>query len=99
MNQKQIEKWKTKRAKGKSEFILKDGGIIYGLIGFGLVLPVVRFIVGYVESDLSFAFLDKSFLITLFIIWLTSFPIGCLWGWVMWNWNEFDYRRSKENLK
>jgi uncharacterized integral membrane protein len=95
MTKKQLERWEKKRAKGKSEFILKDGGVIFGLLGMGLILALVKIVIGFVSSNFTFDFFDKSFQVGLFVGVIIAFPIGCLFGWVNWEVSEWSYSRAK----
>jgi uncharacterized integral membrane protein len=97
MNQKQKEKWKKIRAKGQSEFVLKEGGLIFGLLLFGLIVPILRFIVGFITNDFTFSFFDKGFQMGIFLNLFFAFPLGCLLYLGSWYWNEFKYSRSKYN--
>ena len=99
MNQKRKEKWEKIRAKGKSEFILRDGGVIFGLIFIGLILPIIKFIVGYISSDFTFSFFDKNFQFGVIFGLIIAFPVGCFWGWLVWEMTEWSYLRDKRKLK
>lgn len=95
MNQKQQEKWEKTRAKGQSEFVLKEGGLIFGLLFFGLILPAMRFIVGFITSNCTFSFFNKGFQAGVLFNLLIAFPLGCFLGWGLWHWNEFKYARKQ----
>lgn len=97
MNQKRRLKWEKVRAKGQSEFVLKQGGLIFGLLGMGLILPLVLFIFDYIDGGYSFSFFNKAFQAKFLFGLITSFPVGCLWGWLTWHLSEWIY--SRNNLK
>lgn len=95
MNAKQKEKWEKVRAKGKSEYILRDGGVILGFVLCGLGLSLSRAVNEFVSNGYSFSFLDGGFLVKTAFGFVLGFPLGCLAVWLTWGWNEFSYSRSK----
>lgn len=95
MNRKRKEKWEKIRSKGQSEFVLKQGGLIMGLLVFGLLVPTAQFIFEFITSGYSFSFFDKEFLARAIFGLIIAFPFGCLWGLVVWKINEWQYRRHK----
>lgn len=95
MKKDKWEKWEKTRAKGKSEFILKDGGIIFGLIGIGLILPIALAIFDFISSNFTFSFFNKNYQFRIIGGLISAFPAGCLWGWIMWEWMEWSYQRAK----
>ncbi len=98
MNQKKLEKWEKRRAKGKSEFILRDGGV-FGLICFGIIVPIINTFVEFIANDFTFAFFDKSFQFRIIIGLIIAFPLGCLIGWLSWETSEWSYLRAKRKSK
>jgi len=95
MNAKQKEKWEKVRAKGKSEYILRDGGVILGFVFCGLIFSLSRAVTKFISNDYSFSFLDGEFLVETAFRFALGFPLGCLIAWLTWEWNEFSYSRSK----
>jgi|GEM_PF-1445473 len=99
MKPKHFEKWEKTRAKGKSEFILRNGGVIFGLVGMGLLVPIGLTIIEFISNDFTFSFFNKNFQFGIIGRLMTAFPVGCLWGWIMWEWMEWSYQRAKSKLK
>ena len=99
MNERHLTKWEKTRAKGKSEFILRDGGVIFGLLVFGFLMPVLTLVVRFVLHGFNFTFLDKEFLVRIIFGLIIAFPFGCLWGWLTWEFNEWSYKRHRQKLK
>ncbi len=99
MNKKRKERWKKKRAKGKSEFILRDGGVIFGLIFMGIIAPIIKFIVSFIENNFTLSFFDKNFQVSIIFGLILAFPLGCLFGWLVWEISEWSYLRDKSVLK
>ncbi len=99
MRQKQLEKWEEIRAKGKGEFILRNGGVIFGLIFMGIIFPTMKFIIGFISSNFTFSFFDKDFQFGVIFGLMVAFPVGCLQGWLMWEWTEWGYQRAKRKAK
>lgn len=95
MNAKQKEKWGKVRAKGKSEYILRDGGVILCFVVCGLIFPLTRTLTKFISNGSSFSFLDGGFLVEIAFGFVLGFPLGCLIAWLTWEWNEFSYSRSK----
>jgi uncharacterized integral membrane protein len=95
MNHNKREKWEKVRTKGQSEFVLKQGGLVFGFLFVGIIIPILRFTVEFVSNDFTFSFFNKGFQLSLFLHLFAAFPIGCLWGWLSWQLNEFTYSRSK----
>lgn len=89
------ERWEKIRAKGKSEYILRDGGVILGFILCGFFLPLIRTASKFISNGYSFSFLDGRFLVEIAFGFVFGFPLGCLAAWLSWEWNEFSYARSK----
>lgn len=83
------------RAKGQSEFVLKEGGLKFGLLLFGVITPIIRFIVEFTINDFTFSFFDKGFQLGIFLNLFTAFPLGCLSGWIIWHWTEFRYSQIR----
>lgn len=96
MNQKQLKNWEKKRARGKSEVILRDGGIL-SLILIGIVASIIEIIIEFFANNFTFSFFNKSFQVQLFIRFMLAFPVGCLIGWLNWEISEWRYLRT--NLK
>lgn len=97
MNQKQKEKWEKTRTQGQSEFVLKEGGLKFGFLLFGIIVPIVRFIVEFIVNDFTFSFIDKSFQLGILFNLFAAFPAGCFLYWIIWHWTE--YRYSQNNHK
>lgn len=95
MNQIQLQKCEKIRVKGKSTFILKTGGVILGLIGFGIIGQIFLIVGEFISNNNSFSFFDKNFLHGLIIRFMSSFPTGCAMGWVIWKINERNYLKAK----
>jgi len=98
MNQKRSQKWEKIRAEGQSEFVLKQGGLIFGLLILGFISPVFLFISNFISSGYSFSFFDKAFQFRVIFGLIISFPAGCIWGLLTWYLNEWSYSRNN-NLK
>ncbi len=94
MKPKNLEKWEKIRAAGKRKFILKYGGLILGLIGIGIVGQIFMITINFITNDFNFSFFDKSFQFTLISRLVSAFPIGCLWGWIMWKITEQSYLKA-----
>ena len=94
MNLTQLEKWEKKLAKGKSEFILHDGGIL-SLVTVGIIVSIIEIIYEFFANSLEFSFFDKSFQVRLFVRFMLAFPLGCLLGWIVWETSEWSYLRAK----
>lgn len=95
MKAKQKERWEKIRAKGKSEYILRDGGVILGFVLCGFFFSLIRAVSKFILNGYSFSFLDGEFLVEIAFGFAFSFPLGCLTAWLTWEWNEFSYSRSK----
>jgi hypothetical protein len=93
MKEKHREKWRKIRARGKGEFILKYGGVIFGLLGIGLLVPAAKIILGFLSSEFTFSFFDRNFLFRIITGLIIAFPAGCLWGWILWEINEWSYSK------
>lgn len=93
MNQKRRLKWEKMRAKGQSEFVLKQGGLIFGLLWMGLILRLVLSIFDFIDSGYSFSFFDKAFPLKVIFGLIISFPLGCLWGWITWHRSEELFKK------
>ncbi len=95
MKKKHLKRWEKKRAKGKSKFILLDGGVFFGLIMFGIVVPAINIVVNFIGNGFSFSFFTETFKenFQFFLIFnsLMSFPIGCFFGWLNWELTERKY--------
>jgi hypothetical protein len=99
MKQTKLQRLEKIRAIGKGSFILKYGGLIVGLMGFGILGQVLVFTINFITNDYNFSFLDEKFKFDLIRRFIFAFPIGCLWGWVMWKFNERIYLKAKRNSK
>lgn len=82
------EKWSIIREKGLVSFIVKKTLPIYGISMFIIQL----FIVGFVDSNLSFYFIyKKTFLTKVVILALISVFYGIIMGYTIWKENEKRY--------
>lgn len=93
MKEKTLKWWEKKRAKGRSEYVLRDGGL-FSLVLFGIITPIVKAVYRFVAGGFTLDLLDRTFQLELFVGLIISFPLGCLLGWLIWEFNEWDYRRT-----
>lgn len=80
-----MQKWQKTRQKGKLRFV-----IIYGVIGFGLLLSIAQLATKYI---LHHPHLDLKNALFLFGI---NLIIGALFGLFMWHSAEIKYRRAEK---
>ncbi len=97
MKPKHLEKWEKIRAAGKRKFILINGGLILGLIGYGIVGQIFMITINFITNDYNFSFFDTQFLFDLISRLVSAFPMGCLWGWIMWKITEQNYLKAERN--
>lgn len=99
MNQKHLKYWEKKKARGKSKFILLDGGVFFGLILFGVIVPIIIFIISFIVNGFTFSYFIERFQFHLIFCFLISFPIGCLLGWLNWELSEWKYNQLIQHSK
>ena len=97
MKEKHKARWEKIRAKGKRKFILIYGGVMFGLIGTGIVGQIFMIAIKFVTNDYNFSFFDKQFQFDLIPKLISSFPVGCLWGWIIWKTTERNYLKTERN--
>lgn len=97
MKDKEFHEWSKIRKKGKINFILKYGMLLYG-VSTGILLYILELI------------LDQKFSLTLFtqytfyrdmIAQVIAYSIiaGPLYGILMWIFNEKRWKKEKDKLK
>jgi hypothetical protein len=83
MNQKNMDKWGSLRLKGKKHFVIR-----YGILGWGLSFAVLSYALQYLTGNVKHFFLDAIIYLIL------SFIGGCVWGLIVWNSMERQYRNK-----
>lgn len=94
MKEKRKKSWETARQKGRSYFVVTYG--FYGILLLGILGSIFEFIYHYFISGYNFSFVDKSFVIGIFINLFIAFPLGCLIGLVVWHLNENKFVKEKK---
>jgi hypothetical protein len=95
MKPKQKARWEKMRRKGKSRFILLQGGVLFGLLGMGTIFPALKFIYRFVNAGYTLSFFDKDYQAGILFGFVEWFAIGCLWGWLAWHSSEMAYLRDE----
>lgn len=99
MNRKQKQRWEKTRREGQRKYVLIEGGFKIGFLIFGLLMPVLQIIYLYLGSGYNFSFFDKEFQARIIVSLFISFPFGYLFGWLMWQLNEWQFRRYESRNK
>jgi hypothetical protein len=80
-----LEKWEKLRAKGKWNFILIYGVLLWGVstaVLFSFILPLATG--------------DKGSFLHVFALSIVLFPVGGIaWGYFMWIFSEKAYEKAK----
>jgi hypothetical protein len=93
MNERAKQRWEKTRRQGQHKFVMV-GGMKIGLLVFGILIPASKFIFHFIYSGYNLSFFDWGYQVKLLIDLVLSFPQGCLFSWLIWNLNEWQYRRK-----
>jgi hypothetical protein len=93
MDEKQLESWRTVRAKGRLRYVLLYGGLFWGAPS-GLLMVATDFLFQVVRDHLSRAFIIEA-LLPRYPFYVAGFYLsGCVLGLLMWNRYEREYLSS-----
>ena len=93
MDEKQMESWRTVRAKGRLRYALVYGGLLWGAPA-GLLIVAIDFLFQLVSDHFSSAFVSKA-LLGRYLFYVAGFYLSaCILGLLMWNRYEREYLLS-----